>query len=56
MNDHKDAPAFSEWLVGVKWDKTFDREQAKRFQGIFDYSFDPESPALWNARRPGTGR
>jgi hypothetical protein len=35
MSDNKDDPAFSEWVVGVKWDKTFDREQAKRFQGIF---------------------
>lgn len=35
MSDNKDDPAFSEWVVGVRWDKTFDREQAKRFQGIF---------------------
>jgi hypothetical protein len=35
MADNKDDPALSEWVVGVKWDKTFDREQAKRFQGFF---------------------
>jgi len=35
MSDHKDDPAFSEWVVGVKWQKTFERDQAKRFQGIF---------------------
>jgi hypothetical protein len=35
MSDNKDDPAFSEWVVGVKWQKTFERDQAKRFQGIF---------------------
>lgn len=35
MSDNKDSLALSEWVVGVKWDKTFDREQARRFPGIF---------------------
>ncbi len=35
MSDNKEDPALSEWVIGVKWEKTFDREQAKRFQGIF---------------------
>ena len=35
MGDNKDAPALSEWVVGLKWEKTFDRDQAKRFLGIF---------------------
>jgi hypothetical protein len=35
LNDNKDDPASSEWVAGIKWDKTFDRDQAKRFQGIF---------------------
>ncbi len=35
MSENKDDPAFSEWVVGVKWEKTFERDEAKRFQGIF---------------------
>ena len=35
MSDNKDDPALCEWVVGVKWEKTFERDQAKRFQGIF---------------------
>jgi Endonuclease NucS len=35
LSDHKDDPTLSEWVVGVKWEKTFERDQAKRFQGIF---------------------
>jgi hypothetical protein len=35
MSDNKDDPALSEWVVGVKWTKTFERDDAKRFQGIF---------------------
>ena len=35
MNENKDDPALSEWVVGVKWEKTFGREEAKRFPGIF---------------------
>ncbi len=35
MSDNKDDPALSEWVVGVNWEKTFERDGAKRFQGIF---------------------
>jgi hypothetical protein len=35
MSDNKDDPALSEWVVGIRWEKVFDREHAKRFQGIF---------------------
>ena len=28
-------PSKSEWAVGVKWLKTFDRDDAKTFKGIF---------------------
>jgi len=35
MNDNKEDPALSEWVVGIKWQKTFERDEAKRFQGIF---------------------
>jgi len=35
MGDNKDDPSLSEWIVGIKWEKTFDRDQAKRFLGIF---------------------
>jgi hypothetical protein len=35
MSDNKDDPAISEWVVGVKWEKTFERDEAKRFPGIF---------------------
>jgi len=35
MSDNRDNPALSEWVVGVKWQKIFDREEGKRFQGIF---------------------
>jgi hypothetical protein len=35
MAENKDDPALSEWVVGVKWKKTLDRDQAKRFHGIF---------------------
>ena len=36
MSDNKNDPDLSEWVVGIKWDKTFDHEQAKRFQGILE--------------------
>ena len=35
MSQNKDNPSRSEWVVGVKWEKTFERDGAKRFQGIF---------------------
>jgi hypothetical protein len=35
MGDNKDDPLLSEWVVAAKWNKTFDRNEARRFQGIF---------------------
>jgi hypothetical protein len=35
LSENKDDPALSEWVVGVKWEKTFERGDAKQFQGIF---------------------
>jgi hypothetical protein len=35
MSGNREDPAFSEWVVGVKWQKTFERDQAKRFPGMF---------------------
>lgn len=35
MDENKDNPTLSEWLVGIKWSKTFDRNQAKYFTHIF---------------------
>jgi hypothetical protein len=35
MSDNKDDLASLEWVVGVKWEKTFERDKAKPFQGIF---------------------
>jgi hypothetical protein len=35
MTGNKDNPELSEWVVGVKWEKTFEREQAKKFPNIF---------------------
>jgi hypothetical protein len=35
LSDNKDDLSKSEWVVGVKWEKTFERDEAKRFQGIF---------------------
>ena len=33
--ENADDPAMSEWCVGIKWIKTFPREQAKTFKGVF---------------------
>lgn len=33
--DNKDDPQFSEWAVKVNWRRTFQREHAKYFKGIF---------------------
>jgi len=33
--ENKDSPALSEWAVGVKWLRTFTREQARTFKGAF---------------------
>jgi hypothetical protein len=35
MSDNKDDPALSEWVVGIKWQKLFERDDAKYFRGIF---------------------
>ena len=34
-DENKDDPEMSEWVVGVKWIKTFPRNEAKTFKGIF---------------------
>jgi hypothetical protein len=34
-NLYKDNPDMSEWAVGVKWFKTFPRDNAKTFKGVF---------------------
>ena len=33
--DNKDDPQFSEWAVKISWKKTFQRDHAKFFKGIF---------------------
>ena len=33
--DNRDDPKLSEWAVGVGWKKTFDRNEARYFKGIF---------------------
>lgn len=33
--DNRDDPKISEWSVGVDWKKTFDRNDARYFKGIF---------------------
>ena len=35
MSDNEDDPELSEYVVGVKWERTFDRDEAKRFPGVF---------------------
>ena len=35
MSRNKDDPALSEWVVCVNWKKTFPRQEAKTFTGIF---------------------
>ena len=34
-SENSDDPKLSEWAVGVKWEKTVPKEQAKTFQGVF---------------------
>ncbi len=34
-DDNIDDPDMAEWVVGVKWLKTFPREEAKTFKGVF---------------------
>jgi hypothetical protein len=33
--DHKDSSELSEWVLGIKWLKTYPREEAKTFTGVF---------------------
>lgn len=35
MKENSDDPTMSEWVVGVRWLKTFPREEARKFQGVF---------------------
>ncbi|MFN2452927.1 MAG: hypothetical protein ABR577_01765 [Pyrinomonadaceae bacterium] len=35
IRENSDDPELSEWVVGIKWLKTYSREEAKRFPGIF---------------------
>jgi hypothetical protein len=35
IRENSDDPELSEWVVGIKWLKTYPREEAKRFSGIF---------------------
>ena len=35
VGEHQDLPDMSEWAVAVKWIKTFPREEAKTFTGVF---------------------
>lgn len=34
-DENKDDPDKSEWVVGVKWHKTYQRDQAQTFKGVF---------------------
>lgn len=34
-SENSESPEFSDWAVGVKWIKTFPKEHAKKFTGIF---------------------
>lgn len=35
VSDNRDDPKLSEWAVAVDWKKTFDRDDARTFKGIF---------------------
>src|SRR5262249_31400718 len=35
MKHHPDDPDLAEWAVGVKWSKTFPRDQPRRLAGAF---------------------
>jgi len=35
MGHDADDEDFAEWVVGIRWHKTFDRDEAKRFPGAF---------------------
>lgn len=34
-SEHADSPDLSEWAVGIRWIKTFGRDDAKTFKGAF---------------------
>jgi|ERR1035437_3672003 hypothetical protein len=34
-DENKDNPDLSEWVVGIKWFKNYDKDQAKTFPGVF---------------------
>lgn len=34
-SDNRDNPDLSEWAIGVKWLKSYSREEAKTFKGVF---------------------
>lgn len=33
--ENKDSPTMAEWAVGVRWLKTFSRDEPKTFKGVF---------------------
>ena len=35
LEEHAQAPETDEWFVPVRWSKTFDHDEAKRFEGLF---------------------
>jgi len=35
VDENKDSPELAEWAVGVMWQKTYEREEARTFRGIF---------------------
>jgi hypothetical protein len=35
LDQHRDDPEMAEWVLGVKWLKSFDMSEAKKFPGIF---------------------
>jgi len=35
VGENKNSPELSEWAVGVKWLKTYPRQEAKTFKGVF---------------------
>ena len=35
VNEHGDSPSMGEWVIGVNWLRTYPREQAQTFEGVF---------------------
>lgn len=35
VNEHRDSPSMGEWVFGINWLKTYPREQAQTFKGVF---------------------